>query len=116
VVQLQTDIGKDMTRAAGPLTRFFMPLQNVDRCSDGAALADLAGNARAQLALPLPQKWKQMTFTSADKIIAQLEEQAKQRQVLLIDTFIESCTLPALSTVYGILPKSKTIQHSSTHC
>lgn len=87
MTQLQTDIGKHMGRAAGPLTRFFMPLQNVDRSSDGTALADLAGIARAQLALPLPQKWKQMTFASADKNIVQLEHQAKQRQVLLIETF-----------------------------
>lgn len=51
--------------------------------NDGTVPVGHVGIARAQLALPLPQKWQQMTFTGADKNIAQLEHQAKQRQVPL---------------------------------
>lgn len=60
---------------------FIRSLQTVETFSDGNVLTDLAGIAMAQLAMALPQEWKQMTFTSADDNIAQLEQQAKQRQV-----------------------------------
>jgi hypothetical protein len=84
----------------GPVTALLLP-----------TLQALRG---PQLALALPQKWKQVTFASADENIAQLEEQAKERQALLIDTLLHD--VPCLHRQQSMVYSQRAKQCSSTHC
>ena len=59
--------------------------------------------------MALPQKWKELTFTGADEEIAQLEHQAKERQVPGSRCML---CVPSSSAMYDAVLYMRHKQHS----